>query len=79
MFSKAVNIGLIALGLSRPIHWFMTQTPEIAVKQIIREATFNLSEGAFHLESGLSMYGPGAAAIALGKLKSYLFRHFPVR
>ncbi len=79
LFSKAINIGLIALGFSRVITNFMTKTPESAIFHTIREATFGLIEGKFDLKAGLAMYSPGGAAVALGKLKSHLFRKFPVR
>ncbi len=80
LFSKALNIGLILLGLSRPISIMMGRPSAAGVQQVINEATFGLSgAGGFDLEKGLLMYSPAGAAIGLGKLKSYLMRHFPVR
>ncbi len=80
LFSKAINMGLITLGFSRVlVHLFFPQTAEEKMKAIIKEATFGLSEGAFDLDAGLLMYTPVGAAVALGKLKQYLFKHFPVR
>ncbi len=80
LFSKAINIGLIALGFSRVLtHLFTPQPFEAKMKVIIKESTFGLSEGKFDLAAGLAMYTPGGAAIALGTLKSYLMKKFPVR
>ncbi len=82
LFSKAINIGLILLGFSRPIAILLDpQQGKFANKAnvIIREATFGLSEGSFKLDAGLKMYTPALGAIALGTLKSFLMRKFPVR
>ncbi len=80
LFSKAINMGLITLGFSRLlVHLFFPQSAEEKMKSIIKEATFGLSEGAFDLDAGFRMYMPVGAAVALGKLKNYLFRKFPVR
>ncbi len=82
LFSKAVNAALILLGFSRPIAILLDpQRGRFANKAdiIIREATFGLSEGSFKLDAGLKMYTPALGAIALGTLKSFLMRKFPVR
>ncbi len=76
--SKVMNISLIALGFARPIQLFLARGKD-ALPIIIREATFGLSEGKFKLADGLKMYTPAGAAAALGFLKSYLLRKFPVR
>ncbi len=79
LFSKAINAALIALGFARPIQLFMEKGVG-AVDFIISEATFGLTDASgFNLQKGLRMYAPVGAAVGLGKLKSYLFRHFPVR
>ncbi len=79
LFSKAINAGLILLGLSRPIMILAKLGfTETAVNAITSEATFGLSQGKFNLNEGLKMYTPAGGAIALGKLKQYLMRHFPV-
>ncbi len=77
--SKVLNISLIALGFARPIQLFFARGMKGALPVIIREATFGLSEGKFRLADGLKMYTPAGAAAALGFLKSYLLRKFPVR
>ncbi len=79
--SKLMNVGLIVLGFSRVIEHlvFWGANWQGAIKEIKREATFGLSEGKFDWKAGLRMYTPGGAAIALGKLKSYLIKKFPVR
>ncbi len=80
LFSKAINVGLILLGFSRPLTILMKHGfGEVAVNAIISESTFGLSQGKFDLNEGLKMYTPAGGAIALGKLKQYLMRHFPVR
>ncbi len=80
LFSKAINIGLIALGFSRVLGILFTgASPGAKMDQIVREGTFGLSQGKFDLDAGLAMYTPVGAAIGLGKLKQYLMRHFPVR
>ncbi len=80
MVSKAINIGLIALGFSRVIEIIITPMTWKSRLSLIRTgATFGLSEGKFDWPAGLAMYTPGGAAIALGGLKSYLLKKFPVR
>ncbi len=74
--SKVMNAGLIALGFSRVIELAFQRN----WKGIIGEATFGFSdEGKFNLRRGLRMYTPAGAAIALGTMKRYLLKHFPVR
>ncbi len=82
MVSKAINIGLIALGFSRVIEILID--PKFGsisnkFKVIQRDATFGLSEGKFNMKAGLRMYTPAGAAVGLGTLKSYLMKKFPVR
>ncbi len=79
--SKILNTGLVLLGLSRPLTLLLQSpgNPAAAVQQIIKESTFGLAEGSFDLDAGLLFYSPAGAAVGLGKLKSYLMRHFPVR
>ncbi len=80
LFSKAINIGLIALGFSRVLKHLLSGAGfDLIQTAIIREATFGLSDGKFDMDAGLAMYTPVGAAIGLGKLKQYLMRHFPVR
>ncbi len=84
LFSKAINIGLIALGFSRVItHLTSGASVDQITGAIIRESTFGLAnplgESQFDLQAGLQMYAPGAAAIGLGKLKQFLMKKFPVR
>ncbi len=84
LFSKLVNVAIIALGFSRPIFLFMTKPPINALDTIVNEASFGLAslsgtESKFDMKKGLRMYAPGGAAIGLGKLKQYLTKHFPVR
>jgi len=79
-FSKGVNIGLWVLAFSRVLeHAFSGSDFRTVLGAIQRDATFGLSEGAFDLNAGLSMYTPGAAAVGLNELKKYAQRHFPVR
>ncbi len=77
--SKVLNIALIALTFARPIQLFFARGMKGALPIIIREATFGLSEGKFRLADGLKMYTPAGAAAALGYLKSYALKKFPVR
>ncbi len=78
--SKILNAGLIALGFSGVIKPLIALGPTpAALDVIIRDATFGLSEGKFNLSLGLRMYTPAGAAAALGFLKSYLMRKFPIR
>lgn len=80
LFSKALNVGLIALGFSRVLGILFTgASAGDKANQIIRESTFGLSEGSFDLNAGLLMYTPVAGAFALGTLKQFLMKKFPVR
>lgn len=80
---KLMNAGLIALGFSRVIEIIATRltarAPQFIPADIVHDATFGLADGNFDLNAGLRMYTPAAGAIALGKLKQYLMRKFPVR
>ncbi len=83
ILSKVINVGLIALTFSRVLQLFVAFGFNGAIPHIIREATFGLAApgglGKFDLNAGLTMYAPAGAALALGKLKGYAMRHFPVR
>ncbi len=79
MFSKIANALLIAFAFSRPISVMVANPSLAAVRLLTEEATFGLSEGNFNLQAGMSIYGPAIGAVALGTLKSYLMRKFPVR
>ncbi len=78
--SKVINAGLTLLAFSRVLtHLFTAQPFEEKVRVIIKEAMFGLTEGAFDLQAGAQMYGPVGAAAALGFIRSYVTKHFPVR
>lgn len=81
LVSKISNVGLILLGLSRPLTIIFgnLQNPQFVASTIIKEATFGLSEGRFDTQAGARFYSPVGAAAAVGYLKSYLMRKFPVR
>ncbi len=82
LFSKVINMALIALAFARPLQlFFFNLGGDLAgaAKVIVQEATFGLSEGTFDLNAGLRMYTPAVGAFALGKMKSFAMRHFPVR
>lgn len=79
LFSKVTNMLLIALAFARPLQLIFTQGAANAVPIILKEATFGLSAGSFDLNAGLQMYAPAGAAFALGKLKQFAMKRFPVR
>ncbi len=79
LFSKLSNIALTLFAFSRPISVFLNNPSMAAVELIAEEATFGLTKGTFNLQAGFSMYAPVGGAIALGTLKSYISRKFPVR
>ncbi len=78
-FSKILNIGIILLGLSRPISIIVRKPNAAGLQDIINESTFGLAQGKFDMKAGLKFYTPGGAAAGLGALKSYLLKKFPVR
>ncbi len=79
--SKGLNIGLILLGFSRPIQHLvaLVRGRSDALDALTYEATFGLTSGKFDWKAGLRMYSPAGASVALGFLKSYLMKKFPVR
>ncbi len=81
--SKIANVGLILLGMSRPLGLIFRHLGNLqaGIDIIVRESTFGLGApgGKFDLASGLRFYTPAGAAVALGFLKSYLMKKFPVR
>ncbi len=80
LFSKAINIALTLLAFARPIQIaFSAKGPNTKLAQVIDEATFGLANGTFNLQKGLQMYTPVGAALALGTLKKFVMRKFPVR
>ncbi len=80
LFSKAKNLGLIALGASRILGILFTGASMVEkADQIVREATFGLSAGEFDLNAGLLMYTPVGGALALSTFLNFLLRKFPVR
>ncbi len=84
-FSKLANIALWGVAFARPITIaFGPGSPQGKFEKVIREATFGLVAeggrvGTFNLNEGLAMYLPAGAALALGKIRSFAARHFPVR
>ncbi len=82
LVSKAANLGLILLGLSRPLKLILgIDAPSFGdpINSIIVEASAGLSTGALDVDAAMRFYGPVGAAVGLGFLKSYLMRKFPVR
>ncbi len=81
MLSKIINIGLTLLTFSRPlvIMFGSASTIQDKLRVLMEEATFGLSAGAFDKAAGLRMYTPAGAAAALGFIRSYATKHFPVR
>lgn len=81
MVSKAINIGGILLGLSRILHIVFTNigNPREIPRQIVRGATFGLSEGPINIEAGAAFYGPLGAAVGYRFFTSWLIKKFPVR
>ncbi len=83
--SKGINAGLTLLAFSDVIkHALSGASIEDIAHAITYDATFGLvalkgGGGAFDLNAGLQMYGPGVGAIAVKKLTSYVLRHMPVR
>lgn len=83
--SKAINAALIGLTFARPISIMLgAGNTQQKVAKILREATFGIVQegggiGQFNLNEGLAMYAPAGAAFALGKIKGFAMRHFPVR
>ncbi len=81
--SKLMNIGLIALSFSRVIEIIAVRLAHGASQHIaadiIHDATFGLADGNFDMAAGMRMYLPAGGAVALGYLKSYALRKWPVR
>ncbi len=75
LFSKVSNALIIAFSFQRVLFLAFQRR----FKDIVTEATFGLSEGKFDWKAGVRMYAPVGGGIALGKLKQYLMKHFPVR
>ncbi len=79
--SKAINVGGLLLGLSNIIFETFTNlgNPRQIAINLVRGATFNLSEGAFDPAQGATFYGPLAAVVPYRMFTSYLLKRFPVR
>ncbi len=80
-FSKVVNIGLIALGMSRVLELVFNNlgNPGAIPDRLISGATFHLAQGSFIMEEGAKFYGAPAAAISTGLVLKFLRKKFPVR
>ncbi len=86
LFSKVINILLLALTFSRPIQIMAFQPGNLQQKMrtLVRDLTFGMVDtagtvGRFSLSEGLRMWAPPAAAAGLGILKRYALKHYPVR
>ncbi len=79
--SKAVNIGGLLLGLSNILFEVFTNltNPRQIATNLVRGATFGLSEGSLDLAQGATFYGPLGATVPYRMFTSYLLKHFPVR
>ncbi len=81
MVSKVINIGGILLGMSNVLYEVFTNltNPRQIATNLIRGATFGLSEGGFDTAQGAAFYGPIGGAVAYRMFTSYLLKKFPVR
>lgn len=83
IMSKIINIALIALSFARPLTQIMSGNTAYFTRTgggtLIHEATFGLASGKFDLQAGAKLYAPAGAAAALGFIKRYALRKFPVR
>ncbi len=81
IFSKLVNVGFLALGMSRVLEIVFNNitAPADIPKIIIREATFGLSEGAFSMARGARFYGPPVASILTKMVFNFVRKRNPVR
>ncbi len=79
--SKAINIGGLLLGLSNIIYETFTNlgNPRQIAINLVRGATFGLSEGSFDTAQGATFYGPLAAVVPYRMFTSYLLKKFPMR
>ncbi len=79
--SKAINVGGLFLGLSNILFEVFTNlgNPRQIATNLIRGATFGLSEGSFDMAQGATFYGPIGATIPYRMFTSYLLKKFPVR
>ncbi len=80
--SRLINAGLLALTFARPLEIIFKNigNPGAIPTLILRGATFGLAGGGgFSLDQGTRFYGPVAAAFALGAVKKFAMRKFPVR
>ena len=82
LFSKAINIGGILIGLARPIEVLINQGFSVAALQnILRGLSFGLVDGvsSFSFDEGFRMYAPVLGAVGYREFTKYLMRKFPIR
>jgi len=80
LFSKAVNVGLIALTFSEAIRIWLSGSPiRTKVAETLQAYTGFGLDGSFVPERLIRGYAPAGAAFALGFLKKFAMRRFPVR
>ncbi|MEE9173337.1 MAG: hypothetical protein V3U41_10615 [candidate division NC10 bacterium] len=81
MVSKLINLGGIAIGLSRILEIIFNNisAPADIPKIIIRGASFGLAEGSFNMQEGLRFYAPLAGAVGYRMFTKFLFKRFPIR
>ncbi len=70
LITKAINIGVLLLGISRPLELALAGN----TRQILVEASAGLVSGGFDRNAALRFYGPFGAAIILKKAISMLRR-----
>ncbi len=72
LLTKVINGVTMVIALSRPIILFTQNDLDFAMKVLVREASFNMSEegGKFDLGTGMNLYGPMIGAIAFRKVLS---------
>ncbi len=81
--SKVLNGLLLALAFARPLErafagqWSYFTT--VQQGSLVDEATFGLVSGKFSLAAGAKLYGPAGASAALGYIKSWAMRRYPIR
>ena len=82
LISKIMNLGLIALAFSPVLRRLpgAFADPAGVGRALADDYTLGLAVNrSFDMERGLATYAPVVAAIAIGKVKSYVLRKFPVR
>jgi hypothetical protein len=78
LINRLINAGLLALAFKQPLERFLTQTPQVAATETLKDVTGGLSTGKFDMNRAMLFWGPVITAFVLFEVKKMAMRKFRI-